>query len=416
MPPKKRAPITLSDAYIGVTLQDKRHDGVWHVRWRDPITGLDKSRKAGTTAEECQTAADEAIRQLNGGRSLRNPKAKVWDVLQDWITREVEPNKSFKTLMTYKPYCETHFDCIADKPIGNVSAVTLEIILERLEDGGASSAVRGKVKTIMQSFFKWAKKEGYILHNPASDLPVIVNVRVKNIDDAVLTMREMLFVAYAADFYYGIHIKTLALAGLRIGELAGIRRQDCWFHNPDGEQPWLDIIQSFDRHSMKLPKNGKTRFVYIPQELADEIEQHIARQDETGFGVNADGLVFSTKGGSVLHDTNFRVKVFRVAYESAVKSGLVKRKVSTQTATKGEAVMPFPHILRHGTATTLREHGVSEHNASSHLGHGSIAVTKGYTHETHEGLLKAAQALEEVLMEIDAEAALKAANEAPEAV
>ena len=363
MPPKKkpRPPIVLSDEYRGVSLQFKNNS--WHVRWRDPIDGSPKSRAAGKTASEVLAAADEALRQLNGGRTLRNPKTSTWDVIKDWFTREVIPKKAYKTMKTYESVCGAYLSVIGDRPVGKVTDATLEVILQRLEDAGKSIQVRAKLRTVMQSLFKWAKRKGYILRNPAADLPDIqVSPGVRNIAAAVLTMREMLAVASVARGCSRIRIKTISFTAMRIGKLSGVRRDDCRFHDGD-EQPYIVIAQSFDRHAMKSPKNGETRFVYIPRDLADEIDQHIAAQDRSGT-TPPNGLVFTAKTGAILHDTNFRIRVFRVAYEKAVEAGLVERKAAT----------PYPHILRHGTATSLREHGVSEKNTSSHLGHKSSQV------------------------------------------
>lgn len=405
MPPKKkkpRPPIALSDEYRGVSLQFK--NGSWHVRWRDPIDRSPKSRIAGTTAGEVQAAVDAAMRQLNGGRTLRSPQTKTWDVIEDWFTRQVIPKNAHSTMKNYESVCSVYLSAIGDRPIGKVTAATLDVILQRLEEDGRSSAVRDKLSTVLRSLFKWAKREGYVLRNPAADLPEVKRVPVRNIAAAILTMREMLAIASVAEEYYRVHIKTLAFTGMRIGELAGVRRVDCHFH--DGcEQPYIIIAQSFDRHAMKAPKNGEERFVYVPAELANEIELHIAAQDESGTA-GTDGLVFTAKVGAILHDSNFRIKVFRVAYESAVEAGLVTRK----------ALTPFPHVLRHGIATSLREQGVSEQNTGSHLGHKSAQVTRRYVHETDEGRMKALEGLEAVLAEIrrtDIEKA-EGASEVPE--
>jgi integrase len=329
---------------------------------------------------------------MNGGRSLRNPKARVWDVVEDWFAREVIPNKSYKTADTYRYTCEAYLQPIADKSIGTISPVTLELILERMADEGRSTAVRHKTKTVMGSFFRWAKKQGYVLFNPAADLPEIEQVPVRDIDGAVLTMREMLIVADCADAYggyYKTHTRALAMTGMRFGELAAVGKDACHFHE-HGKPPHIHINYSYTARAKELrpPKNGKPRHVYIPQQLAEEIEQMIATQEVSGIA-HPDGFVFTTHGGSMLNDANYRTRVFQPAYEAAVKQGLIEAKASR----------PFPHVLRHGVVTSLQENDASRDTAGKHVGHSSNAVTARYTHETDDARLKALKVLEQVVQE-----------------
>lgn len=387
---KPRPPIILTEAHKGVWLR-WRHNS-WHVCWRDPLDGRERSRKAGLTAADITSAANEALKQLNGGRSLRNPKAMVWDVIEDWFAREVIPNDSYKTADNYRYTCEAHLQPIADKPIGTISPVTLELLLERMEEQGHSTAVRHKTKTVIKSLFKWAKKQGYILFNPAADLPTIEQVPVKDIDGAVLTMREMLVVADCADAFdghYKTHTRTLAMTGMRFGELAAVMKDACHF-NEHGKPPHIHINYSYNARAKALrpPKNGKTRHVYIPQQLADEISMLIANNEASGIA-HPDGFVFTTHGGSMLNDANYRTRVFQPAYEAAVTKGLIEAKASR----------PFPHVLRHGVVTSLQENSASRDTAGKHVGHGSTAVTTRYTHETDDARLRALEVLERVVEE-----------------
>ena len=387
---KPHPPIILTEAHKGVWLR-WRHNS-WHVCWRDPLDGRTRSRRAGITASDVTSAANEALRQLNGGRSLCHPRAKVWDVVEDWFAREVKPNKSYKTADTYRYYCEAYLQPITDKPIGTISPVTLELILERLADEGHSTSVQHKTKTVIQSLFKWAKRQGYVLFNPAADLPAIRQVPVKDIDGAVLTMREMLIVADCADAYgghYKTHTRTLAMTGMRFGELAAVDKDACHFRE-HGKPPHIHINYSYSARGRELrpPKNGKKRHVYILQQLAEEIEQLMAHQEALGIA-HPDGFVFTTHGGSMLNNANYRTRVFQPAYEAAVKQGLIEAKTSR----------PFPHVLRHGVVTSLQENDASRDTAGKHVGHSSNAVTARYTHETDDARLKALKVLEQVVEE-----------------
>lgn len=389
-PPKRRPPIVLSEAHRGVWLR-WRHNS-WHVCWRDPVTRRERSRKAGLDPNDIRLAADEALRQLNGGRPLRNSKTLVWDVIEDWFRSELIPNKTPRTTDNYRWICERYLNGISEAPVSTISSVKLEGILGAMARDGKSSSVQLKTKCVMGSLFRWATSVGYILVNPAANLPIIREVPERDIEGMVMTMSEMLTLADCADAsdgYYRTHTRTLALTGMRFGELAAVKKNNCHFDEP-GIPAHIHITQSYCTKSRKLKstKNGKERYVYCPAELADDIKQLMDKQKSMGIE-HPDGFVFTSSLGNMLSDTNYRTRVFQPAYQKAVDMGLMTAK----------RARPCPHVLRHGVATALQENNVPRYVASQHLGHSSSITTARYSHTTDHGRRQALEVLEGFLLD-----------------
>ena len=381
---KLRPPVTLGSDYRGLTLRWKNNN--WHIQYTDPVTNRLRSRVAGHERDEVLAVADAIQRSIGRGKSLLSPKTPLWKVIDHWFEAELIPRRAWATQKSYQSACETYLLPLwSDREIARLTPAVLEVYVERLAEDGVGLATQQKVRTVIKSLFRWVKKAGYTTRNHAADIESLNNVKpVKDRSKSVLTMGELLAVSSVAEPHFRLHIKTLALTAMRIGELAALRRENCFFHNSDGVPPLIVIDSSIGRSRMLQPPKGKEeRFVYIPQELADEIEALICQQDAEGTA-HSGGFVFVTPKCTILRDTNFREDVFIPAYEKAVELGLMKKK----------DVCPTTHITRHSHATALREGGLAEHTVTGQLGQKSAQVTRRYTHHTDEAKLEALRTLE----------------------
>ena len=148
--------------------------------------------------------------------------------------------------------------------------------------------------------------------------------------------------AYQTKSQYGLLLKTLFLTGARVSELVGMRVEDFFF----GEQTIL----------ISKGKGGKSRYVPILPELAQELTTHLAGREV--------GYLFESN-----RHTKFTTRrIQQIVKETAENAGIVKRV--------------HPHLLRHTVATFLLEKGMPLEQIQKFLGHSKIETTQIYAEST----------------------------------
>jgi integrase/recombinase XerD len=148
--------------------------------------------------------------------------------------------------------------------------------------------------------------------------------------------------AYQTKSQYGLLLKTLFLTGTRVSELVGMRVEDFFFV----EQMIL----------ISNGKGGKSRYVPILPELAQELKTHLAGREV--------GYLFESN-----RHTKFTTRrIQQIVKETAENAGIVKRV--------------HPHLLRHTVATFLLEKGMPLEQIQKFLGHSKIETTQIYAEST----------------------------------
>src|SRR2546426_8188429 len=144
--------------------------------------------------------------------------------------------------------------------------------------------------------------------------------------------------AYRMKGERGLLIKTLFQTGKRVSEFVNIKVEDVFF-----EEQMILIAKA---------KGGKSRYVPILPELAQELRAHL--------GPRTVGYLFETNRAT-------RYSPRRIQYivkETAAQAQITKRL--------------YPHLLRHSVATTLLERGMPIEQIQKFLGHSKLETTQVY--------------------------------------
>ena len=147
-------------------------------------------------------------------------------------------------------------------------------------------------------------------------------------------------------------IYVLAYGGLRYGELAALRRNDC-----DFDRSRLRVDESLANVSGQLhfgaTKTHQRRFVTLPPFLCALLEQHL----ESHVGPAPEALLFTSPSGQPLRYNNFYRRFWARALRDAdlAPTGL--------------------HALRHTCASLLIAHGAPIKAVQAQLGHQSAELT-----------------------------------------
>ena len=156
--------------------------------------------------------------------------------------------------------------------------------------------------------------------------------------------RTLISHAYRIKGERGLLIKTLFQTGTRVSEFVNIKIEELFFD----EQMIL----------ISKAKGGKSRYVPILAELAQELKTHI--------GERQSGYLFET--------------VRSTPYSPRRIQQIVKETASSAKITK----RVYPHLLRHSVATTLLERGMPLDQIQKFLGHSKLETTQIYAESSSE--------------------------------
>lgn len=172
-----------------------------------------------------------------------------------------------------------------------------------------------------------------------------VKTRRRNIDRLSRDEeRRLVGQAYKDRSQHGLLIKTLFQSGARVSEFVNIRVTDFFF-----DEQMLLIDKG---------KGGKSRYVPLLPELAQELRTHL--------GERRTGYLFET-------NRSFSYSPRRV--QQIVKAVAAKAAINKRV---------YPHLLRHSVATTLLERGMPIDQIQKFLGHSKLETTQIYAESTAE--------------------------------
>jgi integrase len=186
---------------------------------------------------------------------------------------------------------------------------------------------------------------------PRSPCRAVRLLKVEREEMRFLNPAEVARLADVIDSRYRALILVAAYGGLRIGELAGLRRR-----RVDLLRGTVDVaeivVEVRGELYMGPPKTrAGRRIVTLPRSVVEELAEHLGPVGE------ADAWVFTADKGGVLRPSNFRVKVWLPAIRAA---GLAPLR---------------PHDLRHTAVALWIAAGANPKEVSVRAGHTSVAFT-----------------------------------------
>jgi integrase len=220
------------------------------------------------------------------------------------------------------------------------------------------------IHTVFCGIFQEAVDDEIILGNPAKGLlkKLLPPKNKRNLNDAdPFDIEEKnRFLDYAQEkssWTEQLILKMMAHTGMRLGEALAMRTS-----NLDLKKMTYFICESYRQYRFSLPKQGKKRFVDIPDFLAKELNLYITHLKKQGLKMG--------KGGKI--DLLFpdRKESGYWPYSQRKVQMLVKR------VCKGAKLrVRNPHDLRHTYASILLMADKSPAYVKEQLGHSSIMMT-----------------------------------------
>ena len=353
---------------------DKRENGRYRARYVGP------DRKWHSNTEDRRVDAQDWLSQeLNsvGDGNWIPPKMRrreVGSMAERWWATTV--NLKPKTREGYESLLRVYvLPEFGSWRIGDVNRAKVREWLARLQAQGLSASRTRQARSVLSSVLELAIESGAISANPARGVKVSGTTSREMLH---LDARQVSRLATEAEHQSagaGVLVLVLAYGGIRWGEVAALRRGRC-----DLLRSRLLIRESVSEVGGVLhygpTKTHQARTIVLPGFLRDRLAAHIASLSDP----SSDALVFSDRIGGVLRNSNWRIRVWKPACESAgMPDGL------------------RIHDLRHTAASLLVSAGANVKAVQRHLGHSSASMTLDrYSHLFTEDLEALADRLDVV--------------------
>ncbi|WP_456457187.1 tyrosine-type recombinase/integrase [Thermovibrio sp.] len=244
-----------------------------------------------------------------------------------------------RTLNEYKNDLELFRRTVGDKDVSSIK--TADLMLFRTSLDCSPSLINRRISAL-NTFFNFLLDMEIIKNNPVK--PSLRIRKVKQKVPEALTYEEVekvLEEARRRSYRDHLIVKTILYCGLRVSELLSLTREN--------------IVEVKGRRVLKIiGKGGKERFIPLPKELADELEQLSAELGED--------------------------RLFPLSYQGI---RYIFNKIQEKTG-----VRVHPHKLRHTFATILVDKGIDIRVIQAFLGHASPLTSARYAKVRDEVMFK----------------------------
>lgn len=345
--------------------------GKWQARYLDP-DGI--RRTAAITfdsradAERWLSKIEDDLRQQ---RWVDPHEGKT--LVGDWALRYMASRVDLKpkTVVTYDNLLRNRIlPAFGRRQLARLRPIDVQEWIAGMQGAGLSASHVRQASHLLGGIMKAAVAEGLIAASPcdAVRLP-----RMRHREIVCFTAAEVERIAEAVRQPYDLAIYLLAYGGLRFGELAALRRDDC-----DLDRQRLRVDEAVSDLSGQLhygpPKNHQRRYVTIPPFLCTKLAEHLdnlVERDQRAF-------VITSPGGQPLRYNNFYRRFWIRALRDA---GIAHAGI---------------HSLRHTCASLLIEQGAPIKAVQAQLGHQSAELTLDrYGHLYPDQMVVLAQRLED---------------------
>lgn len=338
---------TAKEGLVG-SIRKAPRTGRWEARYRDP----GGTQRTSTFDRKSQALAFLAATETEMHRGQWHDPALGRILLAAWVeqwwatTTNLRPSTRARDESYLKNYVLPRF---GDAELARISQLEVRAWVSELVARGLAPATVQKAYQILGKVLGAAVDGGLIAVSPCHKVPL---PKIESEEMRFLTPEEIARLAQSIEGRYRAFVLLKAYGGLRLSELAGLRRGR------------LDLLRSSVRVTEQAvevrgqmyfgPPKTKAgrRTVPLPRQVTEEITVHLDRF----VGRGPQELVFPGPGGGALRAGAWRQRVWRPAVNAA---GLAPLR---------------PHDLRHTAVSLWAAAGATPNEVASRAGHTSVSV------------------------------------------
>jgi integrase len=327
----------------------RRRDGTTYHVWR-ARTRLRTGEQRSKTFRR-KVDAEAWLTTMQAGRldgTSADPK-RGRTLYRDWLDRWMDGRRHAaraSTIARDESYARNHLrPRWADWQLATIERSDVAAWVGELSDAGLAPATVRKAYQLFAASIEAAVTDRYLGVSPCRDIPL---PKVETGETRFLTPGEVARLADAIDVRYRALVLVGAYGGLRIGELAGLHRDDV--HG--GQVQVVRTVSWVQGHlHINAPKTAAgRRRVGLPAFVADELGSHLA-------AYAGPQVVFPAPGGGYLQPNLFRRRQYDPAVRAAHLEGL------------------RIHDLRHTAVSLWIASGADVKRVAARAGHASVAFT-----------------------------------------
>lgn len=326
----------------------KAASGKWEARYRGP-EGREHSKRFKTKREAMQFLERVGTdRQRGEWREPGLARVRLEDWALEWWATTVNLRASSRA--RDDSYLRNHvLPVFGATPLGRISQLDVRAWVAELTASDMAPATVHKAYQTLAKVLRAAVDGGLIAQSPCRS----VNLpRIEQEEMRFLTPGEIVALSEAVAERYRAMVLFDAYCGLRMGELAGLRRG-----RVDLLRRQVRVIETAVEVKGRLifdaPKTrAGNRTVPIPPSVADRLDRHMTEFTDAG----PEALVFPGADGGALRANAWRSRYWRPAIRA---TGLAPLR---------------PHDLRHTAVSLWIAAGASPKQIATWAGHTSVAV------------------------------------------
>jgi integrase len=330
--------------------------GRWQARYRDATGKTHTAPETFATRPEATRFLAQVETDLARGEWTDLRAGRV--LFAEWAARWRETTTNLRpNTRALHNYLLRRFllPAFADTVLADLDLMAVRSWLAGLEREAVSPNTVAKAYRLLARIMDTAVEAGLIVRNPCS---VKGAATERAAEMQVATIAQVAAQAQAIDPRFRALVLVAAYAGLRWGELVGLRvkRVDLLHSRISVAEQATEIDGHFTWGPPKTEAGRRT--VTLPAVAATAVAEHLATYSQPG----PNGLVFTSTEGGLLRRSNFNRRIWRPATRAAGLEGL-----------------RF-HDLRHTSATLSIAAGASTRELMARMGHSSSAAALRYQH------------------------------------
>ena len=333
---------------------ERRTTAAGDVRYEVRLRGPDGRERSRTfrTRKAAETYERELLAQRDRGGWVdpRAGRITLAEWVSEWSTTLVNLRPSSRRI--YLDNLRLHvLPELGAVQLNKLDKAMLRSWQARLSAGRLKPATVHQIHRSLRRALGAAVENDILVRNP---LDGIKPPRVEAQEMRFLAPGDVAQLAAAIDVRYRAFVLVGAYCGLRLGEMAGLRR-----HRVDLLHRDLRVVEQLGRDEdgrwalQPLKTRSSVRAVALPAVVVDSLDEHLRHW----AGRGREGFVFTSPDGDHIDPDNFRHRIWTPAVAAA---GLAPLRI---------------HDLRHTTASLAIAAGADVKMLQTMLGHASAVMT-----------------------------------------